>query len=267
MERLSKNKDYLSIVVPAYRAEKSIVESLSQIRLAADGINYKYEIICVVDGKVDKTFEVASKYAKKHSRTIHVYGYKNNLGKGHAVRYGMSKCRGNIVGFIDAGLDINPSGLQMLLMHFKWYRADAIIGSKRHPASYVEYPWQRKIMSYGYQYIVKVLFGLNIKDTQVGMKFFRKSLVDDTLDRLLVKAFAFDVELLAVANSLGYTRIFEAPVELKMDFGASTIATKGFVKTSLKMFWDTLAVYYRLKILHYYSSTNKANWIHSGYRE
>ena len=158
---------------------------------------------------------------------------------------------------------MNPNSLSILLEHFEWYNADIIVGSKRHPASKVEYPWQRKIISFGYQIVVKALFGLKVRDTQVGMKFFKREVLEKVLPRVLVKAYAFDVELLAVAYFLGYRRIFEAPVELKMKFGGgvSTIASKGFIRTSFHMLWDTAAVFYRLKILHYYDNENKKNWI------
>lgn len=169
------------------------------------------------------------KYSKNHKK-VKVIGYKQNRGKGNAVRFGMFRAKGDIVGFIDAGVDLSPSAMHMLLAHFEWYDADIIIGSKRHPVSKVVYPWQRKILSFGYQIITKLLFNLNIRDTQVGIKFFKANVAKKILPRLLVKKFAFDIEMLVVANYLGYKRIYEAPIELKMDFNESTIATKGFVK-------------------------------------
>lgn len=216
-----------------------------------------------MDGDIDKTFERASKFASASPKKIKVIGYRNNLGKGHAVRYGMARARGDIVGFIDAGVELNPNGLSMLLEHFEWYKADIIVGSKRHPASKIDYPWYRRIMSFGYQMIVGILFGLRVRDTQVGMKFFRREVLVKTLPRLLIKAFAFDIEMLSVANYLGYKRIYEAPVELKMKFsgGVSTIASAGFIKTIYQVFLDTLAVFYRLRILHYYDWSNRKNWI------
>jgi hypothetical protein len=91
--------------------------------------------------------------------------------------------------------------------------------------------------------------------------------LEKTLPRLLVKAFAFDVEILAVANYLGFKRLYEAPIDLKMKFkgSLSTIASKGFIKTSWSMLWDTAAVFYRLRILHYYDDKNKNNWITPNY--
>ena len=214
----------------------------------------------MVDGKGDKTFKNAYRFAK-NQQNMKIIGYDNNKGKGYAVRFGMAESKGDIVGFIDSGMDINPNGLSLLLEHFEWYEADIIVGSKRHPVSKVHYPWQRRILSIGYQMIVWVLFGLRVRDTQVGMKFFRREVLEKVLPRLLVKQFAFDVEMLAVANYLGYSRIFEAPIDIKLGFGgASTITNKRFVRIVIAMLLDTLAVFYRLKILNYYSDENKRKW-------
>ncbi len=261
------NKSLISVVVPAYQAEKFIEKNLAKVKSVLAEIRHPYEIICVDDGSRDKTFERAKAYAKKN-KEVRVIGYEKNLGKGHAVRYGMSESKGDIVGFIDAGIELNPNGLSMLLEHMEWYKADIVVGSKRHPASKVSFPWQRKLLSLGYQTIVRMLFGLNVKDTQVGLKFFRKGVLKKVLPRLLVKEFAFDIEMLSVARHLGYTRIYEAPVEIKMEFkgGVSTIASKGFIKTVLSMFQDTLAVFYRLYILRYYDDKNRQNWFAPEYK-
>jgi glycosyltransferase involved in cell wall biosynthesis len=262
-ERNFHKKKIISVIIPAYKAEKFIERSLLYIKDVLDQTRYGYEIICVVDGEVDGTLKNAQKVARKYPDKIKVEGYLVNLGKGHAVRYGIAKAKGNIVGFIDAGEEINPNGLSMLLEHFEWYNADVIIGSKRHPASKVIYPWQRKILSFCYQMLVKILFGLNVRDTQVGIKFFRREVLEAVTPRLVVKTFAFDIEFLAVTNYLGYKRIYEAPVELTMKFGRgiSTITSAGFIRTSLLMFWDTLAVFYRLRILHFYDDKNRNNWV------
>lgn len=243
----------ISIVIPAYIAEKFVVKTLSRVERALDDVRYPYEIICVVDGGADKTFENAFDFARSKKGKIKVFGYKKNMGKGYAVRFGMEKARGDVIGFIDAGVEINPNGISMLLEHLEWYDADVIVGSKRHPASKVYYPWQRKILSFGYQMIVKFLFGLNVRDTQSGIKFYKREIIKKILPKLTVNSFAFDIEMLSVANMLGYKKIYEAPIESKMDFSSSTIATKGFIKTSWYTLVDTLGVYYRLNILHYYN--------------
>ncbi len=251
----------ISVIVPSYKQEQTILQNLKRIKLVLDQLRYPTELICVVDGtNVDQTFEKALKFAKLQ-KNVKVVGYEHNKGKGYAVRFGMAESKGDIIAFIDAGTDLDPNGLSMLLEHFEWYKADIVIGSKRHPASKVNYPWQRKILSFGYQILVRLLFGLTVKDTQVGMKFYRREVLEKVLPRLLVKAFAFDIEILAVANYLGYKRIFEAPVEIKLDFGGtSTVTSRKFIRTVLLMVQDTLAVFYRLRITKYYSDKNQRKW-------
>lgn len=254
---MTKYKKHLvSIIIPSFKQEQTIEKDLKRIKSVLDQLRYDYEIIIVVDGQVDNTFQNAKKV--KSSKII-VTGYKHNHGKGHAVRFGMAKAKGDIVAFIDSGMDINPNGLSMLLEHFEWYKADIIIGSKWHPVSKVIYPLWRKIISIGYGFLVKLLFGLRIKDTQLGMKFFRKEVLEKVLPRLLVKRYAFDIEILAVADRLGYKRIYEAPIELDWrDINSSL--TANLLQAIWNMFTDTLAVFYRLKILKYYDDSNKRKW-------
>ena len=250
----------ISIIVPCFKQEQTIKRDLQRIYKVLQKLRYPSELICVVDGKVDNTFENAFSFTKNRPNA-NVIGYDTNKGKGYAVRFGMAESKGDIIGFMDSGMDINPNGLSMLLEHFEWYNADIIVGSKRHPVSKVNYPWQRKTLSVGYQLLVLLLFGLRVKDTQVGMKFFKREVLERVLPRLLVKTFAFDVEILAVANYLGYTRIYEAPIDITLQFGGtSTITSQKFLKIVFAMLKDTLAVFYRLRILKYYSDENKRKW-------
>lgn len=253
---LKGNNPLLSVIVPVYRGEKTVERDIRSIGASLTQLDIRSELIIVVDGIEDKTYQKAK---VSESSRIHVVGYTHNKGKGYAVRFGMARAKGNIVAFIDSGSDIKPEGLSMMLEHFRWYNADIIVGSKRHPVSKIKYPWQRKIISWGYQILVKFLFGLSIRDTQVGIKLYRRTVLEDVFPRLLVKRFAFDIEILAVAHHLGYTRIFEAPVELDFS-GASTITSTRLWKEVFTVFWDTLAVFYRLRILHYYDTTNKRTW-------
>ncbi|MBI5614064.1 glycosyltransferase [Candidatus Gottesmanbacteria bacterium] len=246
----------LSLIIPVYNQEKIIVSNLENILKELKKLTYQYEVIVVVDGMNDSSFDKAKSVK---SDSITVVGYKTNKGKGYAVRYGMAKSSGDIIGFMDSGGDIKEEGLSMLLEHFRWYNADIVVGSKRHPVSKVNYPFFRVILSFGYQMIIRILFGLKIRDTQVGLKLYRREVLEDVLPRLIVKKFAFDIEILAVAYHLGYTRIFEAPVDL--DFtGVSSITSKNFRSIVFGTLVDTLAVFYRLRILRYYDNANKRKW-------
>jgi glycosyltransferase involved in cell wall biosynthesis len=252
----SKNIKLLSLIIPVYRQERVIRRQLQNIISQLELLPLACEVIVVVDGMEDRSFEEARKV---RSPKLIVTGYKTNHGKGYAIRFGMSKSHGDVIGFLDGGGDLNELGLALMIDQFKWDNADIIVGSKRHPDSKVQYPLARKILSWGYQQLVRVLFGLNIRDTQVGMKLYRREVLKDVLPRLVVKKFAFDIEILAVSYHLGYRRIFEAPIEL--DFtGASSITSLSVWKTIWSMLWDTFAVFYRLRILHYYDDLNKRKW-------
>lgn len=245
---MSKNKtELISVIVPTYKQEKTIKRDLKNILTAFEGgiVGYDAEVICVVDGMLDDTYKEALKVKDKRLR---VYGYKKNMGKGYAVRYGMSKAKGDLISFLDAGMDISPKSMTMLLTHMQWYNADVIVGSKRHPVSQVNYPLLRKILSYGYYFGVKILFGLRLTDTQSGIKLFKRKVIEKIISKLLVKTYAMDIEMLAVAYHFGFTRIFEAPIEVRFNKQTSRIKWR----TIFWMIWDTMAVFYRLRILHYY---------------
>lgn len=240
----------LSLVVPAYKQEKTIIKDLERLSKVLSTLPFKYEIIVVVDGFLDKTYDIL-KGLRPKIKDLRVFGYEKNIGKGSAIKFGVEKAKGDIIGFIDAGMDLDPQEISIMLDLMNWNKADIILGSKLHPESKVNYPMSRKILSWGYRTLTHILFGFSVKDTQVGFKIYKRKVAKETFSRIIVKKFAFDVELLAVAYNLGYTKIYEAPI--KLDFShASSITSTNFWKIILQMLWDTAAVFYRLKILHYY---------------
>ncbi|PIQ70504.1 hypothetical protein COV89_00050 [Candidatus Shapirobacteria bacterium CG11_big_fil_rev_8_21_14_0_20_40_12] len=250
-------EDFLSVIVPAYKQEKTIVKDLKNIESVLKTMNCRYEIICVVDGKLDRTYERAGRLS---SSKIKIYLYRENHGKGYAVRYGMARSKGNIVAFLDSGMDINPRGIPLLLEHMRWYDSDIIVGSIRHSASKViGYPLKRKIFSIGYHWMTRLIFGLKITDSQRGLKIFKREVLEKVLPRLMVKRFAFDIEMLSVARFLGFRKIHDGPVEMDArKFKYSSIRSS----TVISMLMDTLAVFYRLKIINYYSGRNRKKWIY-----
>lgn len=241
----------ISIILPAYKQERTITEDIKNLENFLSGLTISYEIIVVVDGLEDNTYKNAKKISNKN---IKVFYFKNNCGKGYAVKFGMAKAKGDAIGFIDAGMDLEVNGIGLLLDYMLLQDADIIIGSKLHPDSVVKYPMQRKVLSWGYRTLTKVLFGFSVRDTQVGLKLFRKKVAKDVFPRLVVKRFAFDVEMLAVSYAIGYKRIYEAPIKLKFNWGSTiaNITSGSFWRVIFSMLWDTVAVFYRLKILHYY---------------
>jgi glycosyltransferase involved in cell wall biosynthesis len=239
----------LSVIIPAHKQARTITGDLKHIHQVLKQSDNLFEMIIVVDGQLDTTCQKAQQFAKNKTN-VKTYILKTNQGKGHAVRFGFTKATGDLVAFIDAGREINPAGLFMLISHLQWYQADIVVGSKRHPVSQINYPLERRILSFGYQKLVRLLFGLKLTDTQAGIKLFKAKVLKKVLPKLVVKHYAFDIELLSVAHHLGFKRIYEAPIKLNFKVGQLTSAAT--LKTIFNMLWETAAVFYRLKILKYY---------------
>ena len=126
---------------------------------------------------------------------------------------------------------------------------DVIIGSKRHPLSKINYPFTRKITSLIYNLLTRSIFNLNIGDTQTGLKLFKYDVLRDVLPIVLCKKFAFDLELLVNVAHKKY-KIIEVPIEIDWQRTENRIKLKEIWLMTL----DTLAIFYRLKILKYYTN-------------
>ena len=239
----------LSVIIPAYNKDAEIFQVVSSYVSLLKKLPYNWEIIVVDDASRDLTLREAIRSKKFNGNTarIRVFSYNLNQGKGFALYHGFKQSKGEIIVFADSDLDLPAQNLPVLLKSFEKKRAQIAVGSKRHPLSVVNYPTTRRLMSKTYQLLIRTLFNLNISDTQVGLKAFKRQVLEDCFPRIVVKKFAFDLELLIVAKLLGYTRIIESPITLNYQF-TSTIRPK----TIEKILLDTFAVFYRKNFLNYY---------------
>jgi len=236
----------LTVVVPVFNQEAAIAANVETIRRAvAAGLGAPFELIVVSDGSIDRTAELALEGAAEGVRVIH---YDRNLGKGYAIKVGALEARGRYVAYIDADLDLDPAWLPTFVETVEREQLDFAIGSKRHPDSDVFYPRSRRVASWLYQQLVRLLFRLNVRDTQVGLKVFRREVAEQVLPLLLVKRYAFDLELLAVSRALGFGRIEELPIRLHYRFAGSGVKFLAVGRALV----DTAAIFYRLRVLRYY---------------
>ncbi len=234
----------VSIIVPTYRGGPRIYDNLVRLDRALEVIGEPYEIIVVSDGDSDNTPDEARRLDAPHVR---VYHYARNMGKGFALRYGVARSHGDIVTFIDGDGDIDPAQIAAYLRIMRESGADVVVGSKRHRDSEVVYPPIRRLYSATYQALLQLLFDLQVRDTQVGLKLFKREVLAAVLPRIVVKRYAFDLELLVVACHLGFSRVVEAPVRIGQRF-SSTINRHAI----MSMLVDTAAIFYRKNVLHYY---------------
>lgn len=239
-------KENFSILIPVHNEEKDIRHNLEEIKETLDDLGCNYEIIAVDDGSSDGSYEALKDLEKKIPSLI-VKGSTQNFGKGHALKEAFKYASGDLIVWLDADLDLHPYQIKTFYDIMILNDADIVIGSKMHPNSQVNYPFIRRIISLGYYFIIRILFNLPCHDTQTGLKLFKRKVMEEVFPRILVKQFAFDLEVLVNAHHLGL-RLAEAPIVLdsKRDYGRIGMSS---IHTT---FIDTLAIWYRMYILKYY---------------
>jgi glycosyltransferase involved in cell wall biosynthesis len=233
----------ISFVVPAYNEALHIEDTLSAIDSVIQNKNLPYEIVVVDDGSIDKTYLNAIRYANRNGH-VKVLSYPTNMGKGYAVKKGFLHANGNIVFFTDGDMEIDFDNISDYVAALE--NGDIVIASKKHKYSHIEVPISRRILSQCFNTLVHLLTGVPQKDTQSGLKAMKKSAFNNIFPRLAVKRYAFDVELLAVANLYGL-KVVELPVNIKLN-------AKFKPKEIWHMFLDLLGIAYRLRIIHWYQS-------------
>ncbi|KAG8452757.1 hypothetical protein GDO86_004520 [Hymenochirus boettgeri] len=205
----------LSVVVPSYNEEERLpvmmdeaLEFLEQRQKKQP--SFSYEVIVVDDGSRDKTTEIALKYCRKYSSDkVRVLTLTRNRGKGGAVRMGVLVSRGKLILMADADgatkfVDIEnvEDGLEKLK---PWPEGMAIsCGSRAHleDESIAKRSVFRTFLMHGFHFLVWFLCVRGVKDTQCGFKLLTRQAALCTFSSLHIDRWAFDVELLYIAQCL-----------------------------------------------------------------
>ncbi len=201
----------VSILMPAYQLETTISDNIERVVSVVADWDMP-EIIVIDDGSTDDTRGFAEKAASA-TGVVSVVGYEVNRGKGGALKEGFSHAVGQTVIFLDADLDLPPEQLPGLLDAFYASKVDALVGAKRSAMVPGRYPALRRILSLIFATVNRILFRLPVRETQTGLKVFRREALEDTLPRLETERYAFDLELLVRMRRAGST-MAEEPVVL-----------------------------------------------------
>lgn len=218
-----------SIVMPAYNEGAHIYDNLCKTIEIVSSFCDDFEIVCVNDGSKDNTKEEIERAAETSER-IHMVSYMPNGGKGHAIKMGVEAAQGEQIAFLDSDLDLSPDHFEDFLAHMKSEQADVVIGSKMHKESKLDYPPMRKFISFGYYVMLRIMFHLKVHDTQTGIKLYRADLLKKIVPDVVTKGFAYDIEILAVANEMG-AKIIERPIRLVFT------RSGGFSRIKFKDIW------------------------------
>jgi dolichyl-phosphate beta-glucosyltransferase len=206
------NKPYLSIVIPCYNEEKNIrLGALTKVNEYLKNRKYSWEVLIVDDGSDDQSADLVEKFIKNRPRFSLIRN--SHQGKAGTVISGINKAIGKYILFTDLDQATPLSEVEKFL---PWLEKGypIVIGSRNTERKGA--PFLRSLMGPGFAFIRSWLIGLsNIKDTQCGFKAFEANSAKKLFKKMKLYATAkntrgsnvtagFDVEMLFIANKLGY---------------------------------------------------------------
>ena len=233
----------ISIIIPAYNEEKRLPSTLTALQAYLATTSWEFtEIVVVDDGSRDGTAEVA------RAAGVHVLQNPGNRGKGYSVRHGMLKAQGDWLLFSDADLSTPVEELDKLWAAIERERAQAAIGSRDLDRSLigVRQPLFRELGGRFFNLVIRLITGLPFHDTQCGFKLFEGAAAREIFRRQRVERFGFDVEVLFIAQGLGY-RSLEVPVRWN-DVAGTKVKMLGALAAFLdpvKVRWNGLTGKYK----------------------
>lgn len=180
-----------------------------------------FQIIIVNDGSSDNTIQSVQRLIEKEyfksiqsTTAIKLLTLKQNAGKGAAVKAGMLHSNAKLALMLDADGATTISSLFSLLEEMKTRKAQMVFGSRAHlqDKSRAERSFVRTLLMKAFHFFVEFLIGSDVKDTQCGFKLFRGDIIQTLFGNLHLQRWAFDTELIVIAERLGLS-VAEVGVE------------------------------------------------------
>ena len=198
----------LSIVVPAYNEERSLVRCIERV-LAIEDDDLSLEILIVNDASRDNTAGLADDLAARHPQ-VRVLHHEQNQGKGAALHTGFRHATGDFVAVQDADLEYDPRDLIRLLGPLREGKADVVLGSRFLSAGEhrVLYFWH-SIGNRALTLLSNMFTDLNLSDMETCYKVFRREVLQRV--ELFEKRFGFEPEIVANISRLRL-RVYEIGV-------------------------------------------------------
>lgn len=236
-----KRMNTISIIVPVYNESKCIVNTFTSVARFAINRSF-YNFIFVDDGSTDGTREILEHHIDVlNSSQVSLISYQTRRGKGYAVKTGVLYANSEYICFIDGDLAYSLDHLDVIVAKLAEY--DVVIGCRNLTSQRSNgFSFIRILAGRIFNIISRKVLNLKFTDMQAGIKGFKKSVAKDLFKTQMIPGFAFDVELLYLANKRGYT-INEIPavVSQKHLYKKSTV---NLFKHSLEMLFNLLQIKY-----------------------
>ena len=232
----------LSIVIPAYNEERRIGAALRIVRQYAQRTGRAVELIVVDDGSRDATVRLVREF-EAGPLVIRLLVNERNRGKGYSVKRGMLEATGDRRLMSDTDFSTPIDELAKLE---PWIAKgfDVVIASRSLPDSQVDppQPFHRWLMGQVMILVRGSMMLRGLRDTQCGFKLFTAAAARRVFERQTIDGFAFDVEVLAIAEKLGL-KIKEIGVIWRNDPDSKVRP----IKDSLRVLKALVAIRRRLK--------------------
>jgi glycosyltransferase involved in cell wall biosynthesis len=233
----------VSVILCAYNEGNVIEDSIERVNNVMVKTGWNYEIVVVDDGSADDTRTKAIKCRdEKNNHHLKVISHAINSGKGAAMRTGFANAKGEFVVAIDSDLDVDPFLIPDYVRALK--TNDIAVASKWNPKSRITMTLQRRILSFGFNALSRLLTGIKLRDTQTGLKAFRRTVFERMAPKFTVNRYAFDLEMMSACNHAGF-RIIALPVNVHVE---SMVGLREIITMSA----DMLKIAFRLRVKKYY---------------
>ncbi len=232
-------RPHLSLVIPAFNEARRLPATMRRIAEYGDRFGCSVEVLVVVERSTDDTLALA-RGAAKGAGCFEVIDNEVQRGKGYAVRSGMLRARGEHVLYMDADLSVPLEDVVAFVEHFRAHpEVDVLVGNRQHAQSHIarRQSWLRERMGRTFNRALRSLSLLELRDTQCGFKAFRAGAARRIFTRQRLDGFAFDVEVLLLADALGH-RVADLPVR----WVNSPESKVGMLRDSARMLADAVRV-------------------------
>ena len=204
----------LSIVIPVFNEENTIIEVLDEVNSVNLINNIEKEIIIVDDCSTDNSAEIIKNYiSKSNNNHCSLFCQDKNKGKGAALRRGIAESNGDCIIIQDADLEYSPKNFEDLILPIIENYADVVYGTRfsRAKAFHV-YSFPHNIANYLITLITNILFNKSFSDVCTGYKVFKSECIKGI--SLSSLGYDFETEITAKFSKNKKLKIYEVPISI-----------------------------------------------------
>ena len=229
----------LSIIIPLFNEQHRLSYNLTILEKFLKKKSKKdIEIIFVNDGSYDSTNEIIKNFIHKNKKNckFRYISYKNNIGKGFAVKKGILASKNYWILVCDADMSVSPKQFDIWFKNNLIQKKDeAYFGSRVHKQSNIKALFVRKIIGFLFNILLSLLFNIKSSDTQCGFKVFNSHYIKKIFRKLKCNGYAYDVEISLLLKK-HHIKIIELPLKWKHQTGSKV----NLIKDSIKIFFDLI---------------------------